>query len=572
MISINKWFSKNAKYPLFLLGLGTIVIQLCFIAYIFWSQSKSQNKSIENLFTIANLALEQKNRPILESTFDVAIEDLGVKKIFLCHNHETVITVPLSKYNCKELPPSNLFTKVLKYKAFGRPDYQFFFYMPLISWSGSYFVLFAITLVFFILSLLVIFKVQRRFTDDILTPLENNLLEDKPINIVQLDRIRKKVHEVSASKEKEAAANAILEHKTKIAHNIRSLVQTLKSLQNSIQDKLSPTKKNLFTDVVEGIDDILTEFSTENSFPAPKFPSTEEAFFSNLKEKNNTRTKVVVSEIVKSLVNQKRFELKSQDPNLSLSYKCNTGLSYSFIHVDENEFKAALSNIINNAFEAIKDDPKKMKVTLDQQGNFVEVSIKDNGVGISEKIKDSLFDRGVTFGKKSGTGYGLFHAKAFIESWGGTIQIESSTEKGTIFKINLPIWQPPKMQINDGDTIVILDDDPFIHDRWRSSLASFKEATGKQIDEKYFYDPEATQSWLSSENIDYSRIHFLVDNDLGEAFETGSNLIANLGISDVSTLVTNRYDDKKLNDFCIQNGIELLPKPYIFGSKSIISL
>lgn len=569
MISINKWFSKNAKYPLFILGVTTLVVQICFITYFFMVQSKSQQESIENLFTIANLALEQKNRPVLESTIDLALEDRGAKQVFLCNNGSTVMAFPLSKYNCGNLPKADFFTKVLKYDAIGRPDYQFHFYVPLVQWSASYLILFAMTMSFFLISLAIILKVQRRFTDDILEPLENNLLEDEPINITQLDKLRKKILEVSSNKEKEAAANAILEHKAKIAHNIRSLVQTLKSLQGSVQGKLSPTKKQLFNDVVEGIGDILTEFSTKSPPKASVNYSTEEAFYTNLKETNKNRSKIVLSEVVKSVVNQKRFELKSKDPDLSLTCKCSSDLTYTFVDVDETELKSVLSNMINNAYEAIDSEKKQIKSSISLKEGMIKIRIKDNGNGIPEEVKDSLFNRGVTFGKAGGTGYGLFHARSYIESWDGNVSVESTSGNGTTFSIEIPQWVPQPFTIDQGDTIVVLDDDPFIHDTWNSMLKRFTEISGKDFDVKYFSNPEDAQDWISDSEIDYSKTHFLVDNDLGDEYEKGSELIVNLGISNISTLVTNRYDDKNLGAFCSAHEIELLPKPCIFIDKSL---
>jgi signal transduction histidine kinase len=571
MISINKWFSKNAKYPLFVLGVTTLVVQICFIIYFLMVQSKSQQESIENLFTIANLALEQKNRPVLESTIDLAVEDRGAKQVFLCSNGNTVMAFPLSKYSCGNLPKADFFTKVLKYEAIGRPDYQFHFYVPLVQWSASYLILFAITMSFFIISLAIILKVQRRFTNDILEPLENNLLDDEPINITQLDKLRKKIREISSNKEKEAAANAILEHKAKIAHNIRSLVQTLKSLQGSVQGKLSPTKKLLFNDVVEGIGDILTEFSTKTPPKSNASYSTEEAFYTNLRETNKNRSKIVISEVVKSVVNQKRFELKSKDSDTSLTCKCSSDLTYTFVDVDETELKSVLSNMINNSYEAIDLEKKQIKVNISLKDGMIKIRINDNGNGIPEHVRDSLFNRGVTFGKSGGSGYGLFHAKSYIESWGGNVSVESTSENGTTFSIEIPQWAPQHFTIDQGDTVVVLDDDPFIHDTWNSMLKRFAETSGKDFDVKYFSNPEEAQDWISDSEIDYSKTHFLVDNDLGDEYEKGSELIVNLGITNISTLVTNRYDDKNLGAFCSTHEIELLPKPCIFNSESLFS-
>jgi signal transduction histidine kinase len=569
MISINKWFSKNAKRPLFLLGLGTIVVQICFIFYISIIQHRDQSSSVENLFTIANLALEQKNRPILESTFDVAIEELGAEQIILCKGTETIMKLPLGKSSCENLPEINLFTKHLKFSAIGRPDYQFHFYLPALLLSRSYLVLFSITFMFFVLSILIILKVQRRFSEDILEPLENKLLSDNEINIIQLEELRNKIKKVRAAREKEAAANAILEHKTKVAHNIRSLVQTLKSLQSSIQEKLSPAKKNLFNDVVEGIGDILTEFSVKSTpIKVNNTYSTDEAFFTNMNEINNKRTRIEVVDVIKSIVKQKRCELKSLNPDVSISYKIDDSVSYSFIDVEEAEFRSILSNIINNSFESRSSLANKIQINVIKIAEKIEIRILDTGSGIPFEVLKSLFHRGTTSGKTNGTGYGLFHAKSFLNSWSGDIKVETTSSKGTVILLDIPCWHPAPFVLSNSDTVVIVDDDQLVHDIWKAHISMWEKGTGKMIISKFFLNPVDAEKWISNAAIDYSQTTFLIDNDLGKNFESGSSLINSLGINEVATLVTNRYDDKNLISFCRLNNIFLLPKPFIFSTEN----
>ncbi len=574
MITINKWFSKNAKFPLFLLGIGTIVLQLCFISYIYIIQSIDQKKSVENLFTVANLALEQKNRPVLESTFAVAIEELGAEYIVLCNNNKTVMTLPFGKFNCSNLPPTDIFTRHLKFDGIGRPDYQFHFYVPVLHMSKSYLILFGISLGFFILTIVIILRVQKRFSKDILWPLENKLLSEDKINIIQIDELREKIKKISAVKEKEAAASAILEHKVKIAHNIRSLVQTLKSLQPSIQEKLAPAKKKLFVDVVEGIGDILTDFSTTNTATSGStlLNSSKEGLCNAIETTGNNRVKVDIADVVKSTVKQKRFEFKSIDKMVSISSSIDEDLDCCFIDVDEVEFRSILSNIINNAFEVESKSAKKIKILVSKLDDKVCIRVSDNGQGIPEEVQSSLFSRGITSGKPKGTGYGLFHAKSFLGCWDGSINVENTSVNGTTILLKVPCWNPSSIKFSDGDTIVILDDDSLVHELWNTHIDSWKKSTGYSITLKSFFDPILAEEWITNSEINYAKTVFLIDNDLGKDFQTGCSIIKSFGIEDISTLVTNRYDDKELNNFCNQNSINLLPKPYLFVSDFIYVL
>jgi nitrogen-specific signal transduction histidine kinase len=64
----------------------------------------------------------------------------------------------------------------------------------------------------------------------------------------------------------------------------------------------------------------------------------------------------------------------------------------------------------------------------------VEIRIKDNGKGISEKIKDKIWFPFFT-SKEKGTGMGLALVRKIITSLNGDIQLVDSNQSGTIFKI-----------------------------------------------------------------------------------------------------------------------------------------
>ncbi len=114
------------------------------------------------------------------------------------------------------------------------------------------------------------------------------------------------------------------------------------------------------------------------------------------------------------------------------------------------ELKRVVSNLINNSFDAITGCSGKIHVSLTQNrrestelGNktsksYLQLSVSDNGTGIPETLIPQLMQRGATFGKKGGTGLGLYHARKCLESWGGQLTITSTLEKGTDVVMTLP--------------------------------------------------------------------------------------------------------------------------------------
>jgi len=104
-----------------------------------------------------------------------------------------------------------------------------------------------------------------------------------------------------------------------------------------------------------------------------------------------------------------------------------------------------LRNLISNA---IKFTPRNGKVSvsskLNKQTNFIEISVKDTGIGISNKMKDELFrlDKHTsaygTEGEK-GTGLGLVLCKEFVEKHNGKIWVEDNEEQGSSIIFTMPI-------------------------------------------------------------------------------------------------------------------------------------
>jgi len=127
--------------------------------------------------------------------------------------------------------------------------------------------------------------------------------------------------------------------------------------------------------------------------------------------------------------------------------KKNIGVNYHqmgnpVIFTDENVVNTVLRNLVSNAIKFTNHDGIINITALEKEG-FTEISVSDNGIGISDNIKNNLFvdvvhqsQRGTDFEK--GTGIGLTICKEFIENLGGKIWVESELGKGTTFYFTIP--------------------------------------------------------------------------------------------------------------------------------------
>lgn len=116
------------------------------------------------------------------------------------------------------------------------------------------------------------------------------------------------------------------------------------------------------------------------------------------------------------------------------------------INCNAGKLSQAFVNIIGNATDAINEhlkDKERGKIIISTKkgkNNTIEISIKDNGQGMSEEVKDKLFDPFFTtkeVGK--GTGLGLSITHGIIEDHYGKIEVITEIGKGTEFIISLPI-------------------------------------------------------------------------------------------------------------------------------------
>jgi signal transduction histidine kinase len=115
----------------------------------------------------------------------------------------------------------------------------------------------------------------------------------------------------------------------------------------------------------------------------------------------------------------------------------------TFVFADANQITTIIRNLISNAIKFTQNGGKIEVGIVKSSDDYSIIYIKDNGVGMDEKIRDKLFriDASITSvgtaGEK-GTGLGLILCKEFVEKHGGKIWVESEEDKGSTFYFSLP--------------------------------------------------------------------------------------------------------------------------------------
>jgi signal transduction histidine kinase len=124
------------------------------------------------------------------------------------------------------------------------------------------------------------------------------------------------------------------------------------------------------------------------------------------------------------------------------SIKINNGIKEStYCFYDENSIYSVLVNLLSNAIKFSYDN-SEVSISAFKKDDFMVISVHDNGIGISNDIKEQLNGHGITQSSpgtrdEKGTGLGLSISKEFISKNGGVLLIESSEGTGTTVTFSL---------------------------------------------------------------------------------------------------------------------------------------
>ena len=117
------------------------------------------------------------------------------------------------------------------------------------------------------------------------------------------------------------------------------------------------------------------------------------------------------------------------------------------VFADTNMLQTVIRNLLSNA---IKVTPDGGNVTISAglaENNMVSVSVKDSGIGISDKTRDNLFRIDVNTKcpgtkREPSTGLGLLLCKEFVEKHGGKIRVKSVPNQVSEFNFTIPALAP----------------------------------------------------------------------------------------------------------------------------------
>ena len=141
--------------------------------------------------------------------------------------------------------------------------------------------------------------------------------------------------------------------------------------------------------------------------------------------------------------------LRAKDKTFNANLKTDFDETIGKINIIPQDMGRVVLNLINNAFYAVNERQKAegegfkavVSVTTKQLNGRIEISVADNGKGITEKIKDKIFQPFFTTKPTGqGTGLGLSLSYDIVKAHGGELKVATEEGEGSVFIIQLPVF------------------------------------------------------------------------------------------------------------------------------------
>jgi signal transduction histidine kinase len=139
--------------------------------------------------------------------------------------------------------------------------------------------------------------------------------------------------------------------------------------------------------------------------------------------------------LISKVIDFAQPELKSSDTQIKLRIDDDL-----MIRVNSSDIEQVILNLVNNAVQALvisETLPRCIAIEAIKVGNSVQLSVSDNGPGVSPNFKPQLFEL-LSTTKQAGMGLGLWLCKHIVNRYSGSIHYEDALGDGARFVVKLP--------------------------------------------------------------------------------------------------------------------------------------
>ena len=154
---------------------------------------------------------------------------------------------------------------------------------------------------------------------------------------------------------------------------------------------------------------------------------------------------VVIQQVnLKSLFEDMIQDFEHKYPKVDFKYSMDNKFKYQTVGLDSFAIKTIINNLVDNGVRYNQEDHKQVDVNIELLKNQVSITIKDNGDGIPEQLRNKVVKPFYRLGSEErrsakGTGLGLYIVSGLVDANKGKFKISSNSPRGTKITITLPI-------------------------------------------------------------------------------------------------------------------------------------
>lgn len=211
-----------------------------------------------------------------------------------------------------------------------------------------------------------------------------------------------------------------------VAHEIKNPLTPMRLSVQSFQRKFDSEDPNISNKVDEFAKIMIQQIDTMSNI-ASAFGS-----FANMPAQQNELLNVVeVVHLSVEIFNEDCIEFISDQEEIVAK-------------LDRTQLIRVITNLVKNALQSVPEDRKPIiQVRVFTEGDYIKITVEDNGVGIAKANHEKIFEPKFTT-KTSGMGLGLGMVKNIVEAFQGDLYMDSVEDKGTVFTITFPKFNEAK--------------------------------------------------------------------------------------------------------------------------------
>lgn len=230
-----------------------------------------------------------------------------------------------------------------------------------------------------------------------------------------------------------------------IAHEIQNPLNFVNNFAEVNNELIAEMKEELRAGKQDAALDIARSIETNNSRineHGKRADGIVKSMLQHSRTSKGVREATDINQLCEEYLRLSYHGYRAKDHGFNVTMVTEFAPSLPPVPVIPQEIGRVLLNLFNNAFYAVKDRKNEATVTVRtfSREGFVCISIRDNGTGIPEEVRDKVFQPFFTTKPTGqGTGLGLSLSYDIIQSHGGKLSMQSKEGEGTGFTIELPV-------------------------------------------------------------------------------------------------------------------------------------